>query len=123
MFESIKTWIRRHNKGLFITVSVIGVISGAVILIVKGKRVEIPLDELAKRIILDDSLLPNNRPKVLSIPADGATTTFERASFIRHLHHGHNPSAAKINQAIEMGIALNPGETIVDACTVTLKAS
>ena len=48
MFEAIKAWIRRHRKGL-ITASVVAIVGGAAILIINGKKVKMPLTEVAKK--------------------------------------------------------------------------
>lgn len=122
MFEAIKAWIRRHRKGL-ITASVVAIVGGAAILIINGKKVKMPLTEVAKKIIPEAPVILAKDTTNITISIDGVMNTFPRSSFIRQLCKGWKASAAKAAQATEMGISLNPGETIVNACIVTMRTS
>lgn len=121
--KSIKIWAKKHRKGIIATCTVLAVIGVVAIIIIKGKKVEIPVNELAKNIIPE-------APKAAETAAETATEgiknvvkTFPRESFIRQLPDGWKPSAAKLAQAAELGIDLGPGETLVDACTVNMKVA
>lgn len=127
MFEKVKAWFRRHRKGVLITAIIVAITGTVAILIINGKKVKMPVKELAEKIVPD---IPKAVPaatkaveETVSVNIDGVVKTFPRSEFIRQLHEGWHASAEKIAQAAEMGIELKPGETIVNACTVKMKAS
>lgn len=123
MFEQAKAWVQRNQKEILIAVGIVAIIGGVAILIIKGKRVKLPLSEVGEKLILETpSNLAKNAADV-TIEIDGVLKTFPRSEFIRQLHEGWQASAAKMAQAAKMGIDIKPGETIVNACTVTMKAS
>ena len=99
-----------------------------------------PVEELAKKIVPEAAkavkpvenvvnVVKQAAPEAVkvaetvTVEVDGVMKTFPRSEFIRQLHEGWHASAAKIAQAVEMGIELKPGETIVNACTVTMKTA
>ena len=101
MFESIKAWARRHKRGIIITCVIVSVVGTVAVLIINGKKVTIPVKELADKIVPDI-------PKTAK-PIETA--------------EGWHASAEKLAQAAAMGIDLKPGETIVNACMVTKRAA
>lgn len=124
MFESIKAWFRKHRKGVIITASIIGIVGGVVILVINGKKIKMPIAEVAAKMIPEAPSIPVavvEEISTVTIEVDGVMKTFPRAEFIRQLHEGWTASEAKIAEAAERGIRLNAGETLVNACTVTLK--
>lgn len=135
--EKTKTWLRTHRKAVFITATVIAITGTFVILIINGKRVKIPIKELAERIVQEVPSISNHTSKIVKatgqvvpeitrdtvvLEVNGVMKSFPRSEFIRHLHDGWHASSAKIAEAAKKGIKLKPGETFVNACTVTLKA-
>lgn len=120
MFDSIKAWVKKHKKGVIITCSVLAVVGTAVILLINGKKVTVPVEE-----IFEDVLAEAPKPAVIPNVAESANetivTTFSRSEFIRQLHPGQHASAEKLAQAAEMGIELMPGQTIVNETIVHLK--
>ena len=139
MFESIKAWVYKHRKGLIITGTVVSIAGTVVVMLINGKKVKMSVNELARRIIPDVSksapskVLANisqgvipaaaEATEMVTVEVDGVLKTFPRSDFIRILHEGWHASKAKLAQAAQMGIDLKPGETIVNACTVTMKAA
>jgi hypothetical protein len=139
MFERFKAWVHKQRKGLVITGVIVGIVGTVAIVLINSRKVKIPVDEFATRIVPD--VAKPTSPKVLTnitqdviptavevaetvtVEEDGVLKTFPRAEFIRKLHDGWNASAPKLAQAAEMGIDLKPGETIVNACTVTMKVA
>lgn len=123
MFASLKAWAKKHRKGIFITISVLAIAGGVVILAINGKKVKVPIAKLA------EDILPKVSPELakgaadIVVEVDGVMKTFPRSEFIRTLHEGWQASATKVAQAAEMGISLNPGETIVNACMVSMKVA
>ena len=122
MFEGSTAWIRKHRKRI-ITTSVIGFIGGVAVLIINGKNVKIPLAEVAMEIIAEVPAPLSEVAEDITIVVDGVTKTFPRSPFLRQLYPGWQASPQKIAQAAEMGISLNPGETLVNACNVTIRAA
>ena len=140
MFEKAKAWFRKHRKGVLITATIIAITGSVAILLIKGKKVKMPVEELAKKIVPEAAkavkpvenvvnVVKQAAPEAVkvaetvTVEVDGVMKTFPRSEFIRQLHEGWHASAAKIAQAVEMGIELKPGETIVNACTVTMKTA
>ena len=140
MFKRIKTWFLKHRKGVLITATILAITGTIVILLINGKKVKMPVKELAEKLVPETpkALKPVEKAmniveqvtpeavkvaETVTVEVDGVLKTFPRSEFIRQLHEGWHASAAKIAQAAEMGINLKPGETIVNACTVTMKAA
>ena len=118
MFESLKRWTRKHKKGLLIGAGILA-LAGCVVVAINGKKVEIPLSELSPEV-------PQTLTKVseaISPPKSAVTKIFPRSSFIRLLPEGWRASANKLEQAEMLGILLNPGETLVDDCMVTMRVA
>lgn len=126
MFNKVKIWVKKHRKGIIVTASVIVIVGSTVFLILNGKKVKMPVAEVAAKMIPESLNVPADVTEGISmvtIDVDGVTKTFLRTEFIRQLPEGQNASQAKIVQAAELGIPLNPGETLVNACTVNMKMS
>lgn len=124
MLDKVKNWVNKHRKGIVVTVSIIGIVGSTVVLILNGKKVKMPVAEVAAKMIPESLNVPvevNEGIATVTIDVDGVKKTFLRTEFIRQLHEGWNASQAKIAQAAELGIPLNPGETFVNACTVNMK--
>ncbi len=111
----MKEWARKHKKAIA-AITIVAVLAGAVILIINGKRVKVPVDKLANTIA---PALPEAE-NVIQLNVNGVIKTFPRTEFIRHLHPGWHASPEKIAEAARLGIKLNPGETFVNACTVAM---
>ena len=122
MFESIKAWARKHKKGIIITCSLVAVVGTAVVLIINGKKVTIPVEELVEDVLAETPKTPLLPPvtETAEVIENAVVTTFPRSEFIRQLPAGQHASLAKIAQAAEMGIELKPGETIVNETIVHL---
>lgn len=123
MFASLKAWAKRHRKGIVITISVLAIAGGIVIMVINGKKVKVPVAKLAEGLMPEVSPALAKEAVEIVVDVDGVMKTFPRSEFIRTLHEGWQASAAKIAQAVEMGIPLNPGETIVNSCMVTMKSA
>ena len=106
----------------------------------RRKKAKIPVKELADKLVPEApkalkpvenaaNVVKQITPEVpkavetVTVEVDGVLKTFTRSEFIKQLHEGWHASAAKMAQATEMGIDLKPGETIVNACTVTIRAA
>lgn len=140
MYDLIKTWARKHKKGIIITCSIVAVAGPVAILIVNGKKVTIPVQKLTDKIIPE---VPTNAkpietavetikevtPRISQTEETGVGEVagvlkiFPRTGGIRQLHAGQHASAKKLAQATAMGIDLGPGETIVNACMVRKRAA
>ena len=140
LLERIKKWFRQHKKAVVITATIVAITGAVVTLIVNGEKVTMTIDELTKKLLPEASKrtkpseaisasIPKPMTKadlpseLVSVPIDGEVKIINRSEFIRHLHEGWNASEAKIAEAAQKGIDLQPGETIVNGCTVKLKAS
>jgi len=121
MLDSVKEWFSKHRKAVMITATVVSITGTVAILLIKGKKVEIPVDEIANKLIPAPYKLPSAVAQTVEDEVDGIEKTFFREGFIRHLHEGWNASNEKIAEAAEKGIHLNPGETYVNPCTVKMK--
>ena len=138
MFEKVRGWVKEHRKGIIIGGSIGVGIGVCVYLVVKGKNVDVPINEIADSLVSKKLSLSKSANAVADVVAapisdaantiemvdvveNGVVKSFPRADFIRKLHEGWHASPAKIAQALAMNIDLRPGETIVDACTVTKK--
>ncbi len=122
MLDSIKAWARKHKKCIIITCSLVTVVGTAVILIINGKKVTVPVEEIVEDVLAEvpkTSLLPPTSESTAAIESS-IVTTFPRSEFIRQLPVGQHASPAKLAQAAEMGIELKPGETIVNESIVHL---
>lgn len=114
----VKEWARRHKKAIA-AITIVAVVTGAVILIINGKRVKVPINKLAEVVA---HTLPETE-NIARINVDGVIKTFPRAEFIRHLHPGWHASPEKIAEAARLGIKLKPGETFVNACMVAMRTA
>lgn len=123
MFESIKAWLRKHRKGVIITASIIGIVGGVVILIINGKKTKMPIAEVVEKLVPEKPSTLTSSTSTVTIEVDGVLKTFPRSTFIRQLHEGYQPSAAKVAQAESMGIPLASGQTIVDPCIVRMRVA
>lgn len=140
MFEKTRVWFRKHRKGVLIAATIIAITGTVAILLINGKKVKVPVKELAEKTLPEVSkavkpvenavnVVKQTAPEAMkvaetvTVEVDGVLKTFPRSEFIRQLHEGWHASAKKIAQAAEMGIELKPGETIVNACTVTMMAA
>ena len=121
MFKKLWAWVRKNRKAVIVTATIVAITGTVAILLIKGKKVEIPVEKLAEKMLPDTPPAAQVTPTVVSVVVDGETKTFPREAFIRHLHEGWKASPEKLAQAAELGIDLQPGETLVDACTVTMK--
>lgn len=124
MFDKAKSWIKKHRKGVIITASIIAIVGGAVILIIKGKKVKMPVAEVAAKMIPEVPSVATaitEEVATVTINVDGVMKTFPRDEFIRQLHEGWRASEAKLVEAAAKGIPLKSGETLVNACIVTMK--
>ena len=122
MLDSIKAWARKHKRGIIITCSLVAVVGTAVILIINGKKVTVPVEEIVEDVLAEAPKAPLLPPAAETAAAieNSIVTTFPRSEFIRQLPAGQHASLAKLAQAAEMGIELKPGETIVNETIVHL---
>lgn len=137
MFERLKKWLRKNKKVVAATAVILAVTGTVVTIVVSGKKVNIPIDELGKRIIPEKNNPVNTvvsgaaqevvnqqiQDEMVSLEVDGITKVFPRSEFIRQLHEGWNASEKKLLEAAERGITLQLGETIVNPCMVTMKTN
>lgn len=123
MLEVIKAWFRKHRKGVIITASIVGIVGGVIVLVINGKKVKMPIAEVAKKLIPEAPVTLTVDLATVTVEVDGVMKTFPRSSFIRVLRDGWQASEQKVAQAAEMGISLKPGETIVDPCIVHMKVA
>lgn len=123
MFESIKAWFSKHRKAVFVTATVLAITGSFAVLLIKGKKVKIPLKELAGKIVPDVAVSSETVTQAVSVELDGVMKIVPRKEFVRKLHDGWTHSAAKAVEAAAKGYDLKPGETLVNACTVTMKVA
>lgn len=138
MFEKFKAWVKKHRKGVIITATILSLTGTVAILLINGKKVKMPVKKLAEKLVPEG--LKASKPtaafatatkeavqeaakvaETVTLEVDGVEKTFLRTEFFRLLHEGWHTSAAKLAQAAEMGIDLKSGETIVNACNVTIR--
>lgn len=126
----ILNWIKDHKKELIIAgLSVLGI--AVIIAAILGARNAQALEQIStslRRMVEK----PSAKPKVTAIPSsdvciqaeiisnvsDGIITGLRRAphevtEHIRNLPKGYNASSEKLVMAVERGIELMPGQTIV----------
>ena len=121
--NSIKVWFRKHRKAVIVTGTILAVVGVVAIIVINGKKVKIPVKELAEAIVPEAPKAAETAAETVAANMEEVMKTFPRDSFIRHLSDGWKASAAKLAQAAELGIDLNPGETLVDACMVNMKVA
>ena len=121
MFKALRTWFTRHRQAVLVSATVLAITGTVAVLLIKGKKVEIPIEKLAKKIVPDDLKQAELIAQTVSVEIDGVVKTFPRKAFIRQLHEGWKPSPAKIAEAEMLNIELKPGETLVKPCTVTMR--
>ncbi|OPZ87912.1 MAG: hypothetical protein BWY74_03286 [Firmicutes bacterium ADurb.Bin419] len=153
LFEGVKVkwdatckWVDDHKVEVGVGIGIVLVFIGGVWVIKKGSPIKLTVkQDFTKRAVEKVSKLTQSitEPKLITttevvvekastatqLIADSQvlTTTevyeIERSGFIRKLHAGWNASAEKLAEAAEKGIVLKEGETLVDACTVTLNCA
>lgn len=127
MFDLEALW-KEHKEGIILAGGVvIGVAVGVgVVLRINGKEVKIPAGETAGKFLSDTTKAAKPiMQETAAIEANGASVikTFSRSECVRKLHKGWKASPRKLAQAAAMGLELKPGETIVNACTVTKRVA
>lgn len=120
MLDSIKAWARKHKKGIIITCSIVTVVGASAILIINGKRVIVPVEELVEDALAETPKTPL-LPPIPETAENIVETTFPRTWFIRQLPAGQHASLEKLAQAADMDIGLGPGQTIVNSTTVRIR--
>ena len=123
MFGTVKKWVKEHYKGIAITVGIVAVVGGVAILLINGKKVKVPIAEMAGEFLPEAPAALVKEASEIAIQTNEGIMTFPRSEFIRHLHEGWRASEAKIKQAAELGINLLPGETFVNPCMVTRRVA
>ena len=120
MAERIKKWFKEHKKAVFVTVTILSVVGTVAVILIDGKKVKIPLEDLEKCIVPEPSvdLLPN---QTVRLDLDCVEKTFERRGGVRNLPEGWKASLAKLAEAEEKNIELKPGQTLVNSSTVTIR--
>lgn len=130
MCDMIKTWIRKHKKGIIITCGIVATVGAVAVVIVDGKKMTIPVKEFANKVVPEISMpeksietagetLKEVTTQIAQTDeVDGASKFFLRMGHFRKLKEGQHASAMKLAQASAMGIELRNGETIVNDCMV-----
>lgn len=97
MLDKVKGWVKNHRKGIIVTASIIGIVGSTVVLILNGKKVKMPVAEVAAKMIPEVPSVPVVADEIatVTINVDGVVKTFPRTEFIRHLRNGWNASEAK----------------------------
>lgn len=125
--DKIKNWTKEHKKGLIIAGTALGV-AGIGVLVFFGFKNKEELEAATEQL----EKLANTTSEMaemvsqVKIPEETCTITVESVisnkhaphpvdGHIRNLPEGHVASAEKIAEAIERGILLKEGQTIVDA--------
>lgn len=123
MFDSIRSWLSKHRKAVFVTATILAVTGAVAVILIKGKKIEIPVEKLAKHLVPEMDKPAETIAQMVEVKVDGVTKTFPRESFIRRLHEGWKASPAKVAEAQALNIDLKPGETLVKACEVTMRVT
>ena len=131
MLRKFRVWVKRHRKGVCITLFIS--VTGVIAFWVNGKKVNLSLEEFFSRQchgstkvaippVVTDAIQKAaaeapiaDEPIILEV----AYRTFPRAEHIRRLSGGRKASAEKLLQAAEEGINLSQGETLVNRCMVS----
>lgn len=130
MFDLLK----KYKEKILISVGVVGGAGAVIVLLHVLSR------QIDKKTLLalskNDRLLENTVAagkevadqidkvaKVALIEGNGTVEQYQRGMHIRCLHKGWTASPEKIKQAYYMGIELQQGETLVNACTVTRRSA
>lgn len=130
MFDLLK----KYKEKILISVGVVGGAGAVIVLLHVLSR------QIDKKTLLalskNDRLLENTVAagkevadqidkvaKVALIERNGTVEQYQRGMHIRCLHKGWTASPEKIKQAYDMGIELQQGETLVNACTVTRRSA
>jgi hypothetical protein len=130
MFDLLK----KYKEKILISVGVVGGAGAVIVLLHVLSR------QIDKKTLLalskNDRLLENTVAagkevadqidkvaKVALIEGNGTVEQYQRGMHIRCLHKGWTASPEKIKQAYDMGIELQQGETLVNACTVTRRSA
>jgi len=134
VFEKGSAWLKRHKKE--VAFAIVGLVAAGMvlILIVNGRKVSIPIKETTEQIIPRTTGAEQQAQTITKVltqttngmsdtmenaVADVIAKTFPRAGGIRNLPSGQKASVAKLLQAAEKGINLEPGQTLVNDCIVT----
>lgn len=140
MHNRFVTWIKKNKKTLIISAAVIAVVGTVAVVLIGNEKNVLPIKELAERLqsgstnqaksaastVINKSasvIETESTLEAIEVKGDESIKIIQRSEFIRKLHEGWKPSARKIAEATEKGIILNEGETLVDECTVRLKAA
>lgn len=123
MFDSIRSWLSKHRKAVFVTATILAISGTVAVVLINRKKVEIPVEKLAEQLVPKMDKLAESIAQIVEVKADGVTKTFQRGSFIRQLPEGWKASQAKIAEASALNIDLKPGETLVKACEVTMRVA
>lgn len=121
MFGAVRAWFSKHRKAVLVTATILAVTGTVAVVLIKGKKVEIPVKELAERIVPDVTETAEDVAQNVTVNINGEMKTFTRDSFIRKLPEGWKASPEKIAEAKSLDIDLKPGETLVNACIVTMR--
>lgn len=130
MFDLLK----KYKEKILISVGVVGGAGAVIVLLHVLSR------QIDKKTLLalskNDRLLENTVAagkevadqidkvaKVALIEGNGTVEQYQRGMHIRCLHKGWTASPEKIKQAYDIGIELQQGETLVNACTVTRRSA
>ena len=137
MGERIKAWVKKHRKGLCITLIISA--AGVATILINGKKVNLSLGEFFSKQCRGNTqasippiVAEAVQRAIVEAPAAGEpivldveyqTITFPRSEHIRRLSGGRKASAAKLLQAAEEGVELLPGETLVNKCMVSRRVA
>ncbi len=130
MFDLLK----KYKEKILISVGVVGGAGAVIVLLhVLSRQID---KKHCLRFLKNDRLLENTVAagkevadqidkvaKVALIEGNGTVEQYQRGMHIRCLHKGWTASPEKIKQAYDMGIELQQGETLVNACTVTRRSA
>ena len=114
------TWVKEHKKELIIA----GVSVSTIILVILGIKKQKALDEAWKSLKKLIEKVPEDICTIEVPLAQNTVSVVEKVSgthvphdvplHLRMLPQGQKPSAEKLTQAVELGIELLPGQTLVN---------
>ena len=114
-------WIDEHKVEVGVGLGLVLVFIGGVWVVKNGSP--IPVKQTLSKETADKTSKFTQIVTESIMEKNGEVHEFTRSEFVRKLHEGWRASAAKLAEAAEKGIVLQDGETLVDACTVTLKCA
>lgn len=123
MPNPITSWFSKHRETVLVTATALTITGTVAFLIIKGKKVEIPVNKLAESFMSSAPTVPETVGQAITIETSDIIKSFQRKEFIRHLPEGWKASPAKIAEALAKNIVLKDSETLVNACTVTLRTA